>query len=89
MPLMPPSPCSVCSIKTGWRDDSGGEAFPFLPMSAAAGTLGLMPLLPLQLELPPHSMAVFGLLDTASEAPPSSICRRIMRDERRIGHETF
>lgn len=44
----------------------GGETYPFLPMSAAPGPLGLMPLLPLQLALPPHSMAVLGLLDTAS-----------------------
>jgi hypothetical protein len=44
----------------------GSEAYPFLPMNPAAGTLGLMPLLPLRLELPPHSIAVPGLLDTAS-----------------------
>lgn len=44
----------------------GSETYPFLPMSAAAGPLGLMPLWPLQLELPPHSAAVLGLLDTAS-----------------------
>jgi hypothetical protein len=44
----------------------GSEAYPFLPTSAAAGPLALMPLLPLRLELPPHSVAVLGLLDTAS-----------------------
>jgi hypothetical protein len=44
----------------------GSETYPFLPMSAAAGPLGLMPLLPLQLDLPPRSMAALGLLDTAS-----------------------
>ncbi len=35
-------------------------------MNLAAGPLGLMPLLPLRLEMPPHSVAVLGLLDTAS-----------------------
>jgi len=44
----------------------GSEAYPFMPMNPAAGALGLMPLLPLRLELPPHSIAVLGLLDTAS-----------------------
>jgi hypothetical protein len=44
----------------------GSETYPFLPMNPAAGPLGLMPLLPLRLELPPHSIAVLGLLDTAS-----------------------
>lgn len=44
----------------------GAETYPFLPMNPAVGPLGLMPLLPLQLELPPHSVAVLGLLDTAS-----------------------
>src|SRR4051812_19879072 len=44
----------------------GSETYPYLPMSPAAGPLGLMPLLPLRLELPPHSIAVLGLLDTAS-----------------------
>ena len=44
----------------------GSEAYPFLPMNPAAGTLGLMPLLPLRLELAAHSVAVLGLLDTAS-----------------------
>src|SRR5438552_10636116 len=44
----------------------GSETYPFLPTNPAAGPLGLMPLLPLRLELPPHSLAVLGLLDTAS-----------------------
>jgi len=44
----------------------GSEAYPFLPMNPAAGSLGLMPLSPVRLELPPHSIAVLGLLDTAS-----------------------
>jgi len=44
----------------------GSERYPFLPINPAAGVLGLMPLLPLRLELPPHAVAVLGLLDTAS-----------------------
>jgi hypothetical protein len=44
----------------------GSETYPFLPMNPAAGPLGLMPMLPLRLELPPHSISVLGLLDTAS-----------------------
>ena len=44
----------------------GAETYPFLPMNPAAGPLGLMPLLPLRLELPPHSIKILGLLDTAS-----------------------
>jgi hypothetical protein len=44
----------------------GSETYPFLPISPAAGPLGLMPLLPLRLELPPHAITVLGLLDTAS-----------------------
>jgi hypothetical protein len=44
----------------------GGETYPYLPMNLAAGPLGLMPLLPLRLEMLPHSVAVLGLLDTAS-----------------------
>ena len=44
----------------------GGESYPFLPTNPAAGPLSLMPLLPLRLELLPHSLAVLGLLDTAS-----------------------
>ncbi len=44
----------------------GAETYPFLPTNPAAGPLTLMPLLPLRLELPPHSMTVLGLLDTAS-----------------------
>ena len=44
----------------------GSETYPFLPTNPAAGPLGLMPLLPLRLELPPQSIAVLGLLDTAS-----------------------
>jgi hypothetical protein len=44
----------------------GSEAYPFLPMNPTAGPLGLMPLLPLRLELPPRSITVLGLLDTAS-----------------------
>src|SRR5258708_6419931 len=44
----------------------GGETYPYLPMNLSAGPLGLMPLLPLRLEMPPHSAAVLGLLDTAS-----------------------
>jgi hypothetical protein len=53
-------------IKTPCNDDSERETYPFLPMNPSAGPLGLMPLLPLRLELPPHSIAVLGLLDTAS-----------------------
>lgn len=44
----------------------GSKTYPFLPMNPTAGPLGLMSLLPLRLELPPHSIAVLGLLDTAS-----------------------
>ena len=44
----------------------GAETYPFLPTNPAAGPLALMPLLPLRLELPPHSVSVLGLLDTAS-----------------------
>jgi hypothetical protein len=44
----------------------GSETYPFLPMNPAAGPLLVMPLLPLRLELPPQSIAVLGLLDTAS-----------------------
>ena len=44
----------------------GSETYPFLPTNSAAGPLGLMPLLPLRLELPPKAIAVLGLLDTAS-----------------------
>ncbi len=44
----------------------GAEAYPFLPTNPAAGPLALMPLLPLRLELPPRSVSVLGLLDTAS-----------------------
>lgn len=44
----------------------GSETYPFVPMTPAAGPLGLMPLLPLHLEAPPRSLAVLGLLDTAS-----------------------
>jgi hypothetical protein len=44
----------------------GAETFPFLPTNPAAGPLALMPLLPLRLELRPHSISVLGLLDTAS-----------------------
>ena len=44
----------------------GSVSYPFLPTNPAAGPLGLMPLLPLRLELPPNSIAVVGLLDTAS-----------------------
>ena len=44
----------------------GAETYPFLPTNPAAGPLALMPLLPLRLELPPHSISVLGLLDTAS-----------------------
>jgi hypothetical protein len=44
----------------------GGESYPFLPTNPSAGPLSLMPLLPLSLELPTKSVAVLGLLDTAS-----------------------
>ncbi|HWG44415.1 MAG TPA: hypothetical protein VN688_16675 [Gemmataceae bacterium] len=44
----------------------GAETFPFLPTNPATGPLALMPLLPLRLELPPQSISVLGLLDTAS-----------------------
>src|SRR5689334_8554833 len=44
----------------------GAETYPFLPTNPVAGPLALMPLLPLHLELPPHSVSVLGLLDTAS-----------------------
>ena len=44
----------------------GSETYPFLPMNPAAGPLALVPLLPLRLELPPRSVGVLGLLDTAS-----------------------
>jgi hypothetical protein len=44
----------------------GAETYPFLPMNPAAGPLALMALLPLRLELPPHSLAALGLLDTGS-----------------------
>jgi hypothetical protein len=44
----------------------GSETYPFLPINPAAGPLGFMPLLPFRLELPPHSIAVLGLLDAAS-----------------------
>jgi hypothetical protein len=44
----------------------GAETYPFVPANPAAGPLALMPLLPLRLELPPHSISVLGLLDTAS-----------------------
>lgn len=44
----------------------GSETYPFLPMDPSVGALGLMPLLPLRLELPPNAVAVLGLLDTAS-----------------------
>jgi hypothetical protein len=44
----------------------GGETYPFVLRNPAAGMLGLMPLLPLTLEPAPQSVAVLGLLDTAS-----------------------
>jgi hypothetical protein len=44
----------------------GGETYPFLPASPAAGSLGLMSLLPVRLELSQHSVTLLGLLDTAS-----------------------
>ena len=45
---------------------AGSETYPFLPTNPAAGPLSLMPLLPLRLELPPNTITVVGLLDTAS-----------------------
>jgi hypothetical protein len=44
----------------------GAEIYPFVPMNVAAGALGLMPMLPLRLELQLRSVPVLGLLDTAS-----------------------
>jgi hypothetical protein len=44
----------------------GSETYPFLPTNPAVGPLSLMPLLPLRLELPPNSISIVALLDTAS-----------------------